>query len=76
MAYNRFTIESIRKTFGIRILGDVSLFDDVVPVAPSVILAQFLDRYLPLGSVIVRKRRDRNSSLLPFWRNSHILLIT
>lgn len=52
MAYNRFTIESIRKTFGIRIQGDVSLFETIVPIEPSAILAQFLDRYLPLGSAI------------------------
>lgn len=52
MAYNRFTIESVRKTFGINILGDVSLFGNIAPVEPSAILAEFLDRYLPLGSAI------------------------
>ena len=52
MAYNRFTIESIRKAFGVKIQGDVSLFETIVPVEPSPMLAQFLERYLPLGSAI------------------------
>jgi len=52
MAYNRFTIESIKKNFGVRIIGDVSLFEPIVPVEPSDILARFLERYLPLGSAI------------------------
>lgn len=52
MAYNRFTIESVKKTFGINILGDLSLFEHSVPVEPSDILTRFLERYLPLGSAI------------------------
>lgn len=52
MAYNRFTIESVKKVFGVRILGNVSLFEPIVPVKPSEVLSQFLERYLPLGSAI------------------------
>jgi len=52
MAYNRFTIESIKKTFGLKIIGDVCLFEQTVPVEPSQVLIQFLNRYLPLGSAI------------------------
>jgi hypothetical protein len=52
LAYNRFTIESVKKTFGVKISGDISLFEHVVPVEPSEVLTQFLDRYLPLGSAI------------------------
>ena len=52
MAYNRFTIESIKKTFGLKIIGDVCLFEYTTPVEPSQILIQFLNRYLPLGSAI------------------------
>lgn len=52
MAYNGFTINAIRKEFGIKIIGDILLFKDVQPVQPSEILAGFLDRYLPLASAI------------------------
>ena len=52
MAYNRFTIDAVRKAFGIRIVGDTSLFNGVDPVEPSDILVKFLERYLPLGSAI------------------------
>jgi len=52
MAYNRFTIESIKKTFGLKIIGDVCLFEHTAPVEPSQVLIQFLNRYLPLGSAI------------------------
>lgn len=52
MAYNRFTIESIKKTFGLKIIGDVCLFEHTAPVEPSQVLIQFLHRYLPLGSAI------------------------
>lgn len=52
MAYNKFTIDSVRKSFGIEILSDEKLFQDVVPVAPSDVLQKFLERYVPLGSAI------------------------
>jgi hypothetical protein len=52
MAYNRFTIDVIRKTFGIKVVGDISLFDRVNPVEPSDFLVRLLERYLPLGSAI------------------------
>ncbi len=52
MAYNKFTIDSVRKAFGIEILSNEKLFQDVVPVAPSDVLQKFLERYVPLGSAI------------------------
>lgn len=52
MAYNRFTIDLVRKTFGISIVGDTSLFDGIDPAEPSEVLVKFLERYLPLGSAI------------------------
>ena len=52
MAYNKFTIDSVRKTFGIEILSDEKLFQDVVPVTPSDVLQKFLELYVPLGSAI------------------------
>lgn len=52
MAYNKFTIDSVRKTFGIEIISDQGLFPQAVPVAPSDVLQKFLERYVPLGSAI------------------------
>jgi hypothetical protein len=51
MAYNKFTIDSIRKEFGIKI-SESLLFEQTAPVAPSEILEKFLEKYLPLGSAI------------------------
>lgn len=52
MAYNTFTIDSVRKNFGIEIIGDYVIFEEIIPVSPSDVLRKFLDRYLPLGSAI------------------------
>jgi hypothetical protein len=46
MAYNRFTIDSIRKEFRINIIGEQALFKDISLVSPSPVLTQFLERYL------------------------------
>jgi len=51
MAYNKFTIESVKKSFGVTV-SDMILFDKVTPIQPSEILTMFLARYLPLGSAI------------------------
>lgn len=52
MAYNKFTIDTVRKTFGLEIIGDQKLFPAVTPVSPSEVLQRFLERYAPLGSAI------------------------
>ena len=52
MAYNKFTIDAVRKSFGIEIIGDQQLFPEVTPVSPSEVLQKFLERYVPLGSAI------------------------
>ena len=51
MAYNKFTIETARKTFGLTIV-EASMFVDSQSVKPSEVLRQYLERYLPLGSAI------------------------
>ena len=51
MAYNKFTIDSIRKKFAIKI-SEKPLFPNIEPVNPSKMLEIFLERYLPLGSAI------------------------
>ena len=52
VAYNKFTIDSVRKLFGIKLIGDEFLFKDIHPVSPSDVLSKYLERYLPLGSAI------------------------
>lgn len=52
MAYNKFTIDVVRKNFGIEIIGDQQIFQNVAPVSPSEVLQKFLERYVPLGSAI------------------------
>lgn len=52
MSYNKFTIDLIRKQFGVKVIGDLSIFKDINPVSPSDVLTKFLERYLPLGSAI------------------------
>jgi len=52
VAYNKFTIDSVRKLFGIKLIGDEFLFNDIHPVSPSDVLSKYLERYLPLGSAI------------------------
>ncbi len=52
MAYNKFTIDSVRKLFGIKLIGDELIFKDIHPVSPSDVLSKYLERYLPLGSAI------------------------
>lgn len=52
MAYNKFTIETVRKTFGIEVVSDQKIFSEIVSVVPSDLLQKFLDRYVSLGSAI------------------------
>lgn len=52
MAYNKFTIDLVKKNFGIKILGNAILFEPVKPIKPSDILEKYLERYLPLASAI------------------------
>ncbi len=52
MDYNRFTIDSVIKEFGVKIIGDEDIFTPIHPVPPSDVLRTFLERYLPLGSAI------------------------
>lgn len=51
MAYNKFTIESVKKAFGVKI-SEIMLFSHIERVSPSDMLEKFLERYLPLGSAI------------------------
>ncbi len=52
MAYNKFTINQIRKQFGIQVIESPNLFGSVTPVAPSEILRTLLTSYIPLAEAI------------------------
>jgi len=52
MAYNKFTINQIRKQFAIQVTESPDLFGDITPVAPSEILRTLLTQYIPLAEAI------------------------
>jgi hypothetical protein len=52
MAYNKFTINQIRKQFDIQMTEASSLFPDITPVAPNETLRNLLTRYIPLAEAI------------------------
>lgn len=52
MAYNKFTINQIRKQFEIQVIELPNLFANVTPVAPSEILSTLLTSYIPLAEAI------------------------
>jgi hypothetical protein len=52
MAYNKFTINQIRKQFDIQVAEASNLFPNVAPVAPNETLRDLLTRYIPLAEAI------------------------
>ena len=52
MAYNKFTINQIRKQFEIQVIESPNLFVNIPPVAPSEILRTLLTSYIPLAEAI------------------------
>lgn len=52
MAYNKFTINQIRKQFGIHVVEEPTLFPHVTPVEPGDMLRYFLNRHIPLAEAI------------------------
>ncbi len=52
MAYNKFTINQIRKQFEIQMVESPNLFADVSPVKPSEVLQKLLTSYIPLAEAI------------------------
>lgn len=52
MAYNKFTINQVRKQFEMQITEAANLFANVTPVAPSELLRTLLARDIPLAEAI------------------------
>jgi len=65
MAYNRFTTDSVRKEFGIKVIGNEVIFKDIHPVQPSDVLSRFPERYLSLGSAISTEKARSEFIIAP-----------
>lgn len=66
MAYNKFTINQIRKQFEIQVIESPNLFVDITPVAPSEILRTLLISYIPLAEAIGTEKPNQNLLWLRF----------
>ena len=52
MSYSQFTLDQMKADFGLTIQEDQSLFADLTELAPSPLLEQILQQYLPLALAI------------------------
>ena len=52
MAYSNFTLEAVRKTFGLETVESAGTFSEIAPVAPSDHLMTALSRNVPLAVAI------------------------
>ncbi len=52
MAYNKFTVQNVIKTFNLELIENEVLFKDVKPITPSPLLTQLMEKYLPLAHAI------------------------
>jgi len=65
MLYNKFTIESVKKSFGLKIKANTVLFSDIKPVQPSELLRNFLEKYSSLGSAIGTEKAKSEFIIAP-----------
>ena len=52
MAYNKFTVQTITKNFNLELIENEILFNSVERIIPSPLLAQLMEKYLPLAHAI------------------------
>lgn len=65
MAYNKFTIQQIRKQFAMEICETPSLFPHITPVKPGDMLRQFLERQIPLAEAIGTEKAKSEFIIAP-----------
>jgi len=65
MPYNKFTIESVKKNFSVKIKADTILFENIKPVKPSELLKNFLEKYSSLGSAIGTEKAKSEFIIAP-----------
>lgn len=65
MAYNKFTIQDIRKQFGMEVREEPSLFSHITPIQPGEMLRYFLDRQIPLAEAIGTEKAKSEFIIAP-----------
>lgn len=65
MAYNKFTINQIRKQFDITVLEEPVMFTDISAVEPSDMLRYFLKRQIPLAEAIGTEKAKSEFIIAP-----------
>lgn len=65
MAYNKFTIQQIRKQFAIKIIELPNMFANVMPVVPSDVLRTLLLNYVPLAEAIGTEKAKSEFIIAP-----------
>ncbi len=65
MAYNKFTINQIRKQFEMQLIEEPTLFMHITPVEPSDMLRYFLDRHIPLAEAIGTEKAKSEFIIAP-----------
>ena len=65
MAYNKFTIDRVRKQFQIQVVETDSLFPNITAIEPGEMLRYFLDRYVPLAEAIGTEKAKSEFIIAP-----------
>lgn len=65
MAYNKFTLDLIRKEFKLKIVAEPAIFKNIKPILPSEVLHKYLERYLPLGNAIGTEKAKSEFIIAP-----------
>jgi len=52
MAYNKFTVQNVIKSFNLNLIESEILFKNVSLITPSLLLSQLMEKYLPLAHAI------------------------
>ena len=72
MAYNNFTLDALIQQFGIRVMSEVTVFAEAVPIPPSMRLQETLDETMALAlAVSTEKARSElivSPVLVEAWR--------
>jgi len=65
VAYNKFTIDRVRKQFQIQVVEQDSLFPEIEAVAAGEMLRYFLNRHLPLAEAIGTEKAKSEFIIAP-----------
>ncbi|MEM7125552.1 MAG: hypothetical protein AAF702_04445 [Chloroflexota bacterium] len=65
MAYNTFTINQVRRDFGIQLVEDALFIPEFQPVEPSEMLRSILDKFAPLAEAIGTEKAKSEFVIAP-----------